>query len=397
MINKYKNLISYSKHCIDFKDIKSVTKILNSKNLTKGNVTKKFEKKIKNFCKSKHALTTINASCSLLMACKALDLKKKDIVWTTNITYVASINCALHLNAKIDLIDIENQNYNLCLNEFKKKLVLAKKKNCLPKIVVVVHLGGYPAPLKEIFLLSKKYNFKIIEDASHAFGALYQNNKIGNCRFSDLTVFSFHPVKNITTAEGGAITTNNNKLYSKLLMIRENGQTAEGISQNKYPTKYDVKLLGYNFRINEINSSLGLSQIIKTNKFIKIKREIAKRYFRSLDIEQIKLPSKDILKKSSLHLFIIKINFNSLKLNKFEFLKKMRKLNIYLNTHYIPLSNLSLIKKNIKKGKNIYKNSQSYYNNALSLPMFPGLKFKDQTFVIKSILNLIKKNLKKNV
>ena len=212
-------VINYSTQSIDKRDIQSVIKTLKSKFLTKGIVTLSFEKKIKNFCKSKYVCATINASASLLMACKSIGINKDEYIWTTNITYIASINCGLHLGAKIDLVDIDETN-NICVNNLEKKLIIAKKEKKLPKILVVVHLSGLPCNLKKIKELSKIYKFKIIEDASHAFGSVYDNSKIGSCKFSDLTIFSFHPVKIITTGEGGAVVTNNKTVYEKLKLIR---------------------------------------------------------------------------------------------------------------------------------------------------------------------------------
>jgi dTDP-4-amino-4,6-dideoxygalactose transaminase len=382
-------IINYSTQSIDKDDIQAVIKTLKSKYLTKGNVTLDFEKKIKNFCKSKYVCATINASSSLLMACISIGINKNDYVWTSNITYIASINCALHLGAKIKLVDI-NETNNICVDKLKKDLFIAKKIRKLPKALVVVHLAGLPCNLQEIKKLSKIYKFKIIEDASHAFGANYNNTKIGSCKFSDLTVFSFHPVKNITTAEGGAITTNDRNLYKKLILVRENGVDFSRIDNKKFPTKYDISTLGYNFRINEINSSLGISQIRKVNKFINLKKKIAKKYFKELDIPQISLPDKNLLKTSSLHLFIIKIDFKKLKINKFQLINILKKNNINVNSHYIPLNKFSLIKKNIKQN-NKFINSENYYKEAISIPMYPDLTYKKQNYFIKTLIKIINK------
>lgn len=378
--------INYSKQSINNSDIKQVVKILKSSFLTKGHYTLKFEEKIKNFCKSKYAVATINASAALIMACKALGVKKNDYVWTSNVTYVASINCALHLGAKIDFLEIDKNTFNICTDFLEDKLKIAKKKKKLPKAIVLVHLGGFPCNLKKIYQLSKKYNFNIIEDASHALGSTYKNSRIGSCRYSDLTVFSFHPVKNITTAEGGAITTNKINLYKKILVIRENGYSTNGISQKIYPTKYDIVELGYNFRINEINSALGISQIKRITKFINKKKIQSKRYFKELKMDEIILPDKLILKYSALHLFIIKIKFNLLKINKFDFINILKKKNIFVNTHYIPLSNFTLIKKYLRKKFIV---SENYYQNAISIPLYPDMTYKEQSLII----NLIKKTI----
>ena len=387
-----KKILNYSTQTINQNDLNKILKVLKSKFLTKGKVTEDFEKKIKSYCKSKYVCATINASSSLIIACKALGLQKGDFVWTSNITYIASINCALHLGAKIDLVDIDDSN-NISVIDLEKKLKVAKLNKKLPKIIVAVHLSGLPCNLKRIRQLSKIYHFKIIEDASHAFGSKYKKSMIGSNRYSDLSVFSFHPVKNITTAEGSAITTNNIDIHKKLLLLRENGQDFNKINKLKFPTKYNITLLGYNFRINEINSSLGISQIKKTNKFINQKKIIAKKYFKELILPEINLPNKDILSQSALHLFIIKINFKMLNINKYELINKLKKKKIIVNCHYIPLSKFKILKKFISNKK--FDNSEKYYKEAISIPMYPKLNHAEQTYVIKTLKNIIKRNRKK--
>lgn len=245
-----------------------------------------------------------------------------------------------------------------------------------------------------IYKLSKKYNFKIIEDASHAIGSKYFNNPIGNCKYSEATVFSFHPVKTVTSAEGGAITTKSKKLYKKLLLLRENGHLKKFSKAD--PNFYDVLDLGYNFRINEINSKLGQSQIKNLKFFIKKKTNVANFYYKSFykykKYIHIHTINKNIT--NSFHLFIIKINFFLLKINKNSFILNLRKKNIFVNTHYIPLYKFSFLKKflNIKK----LKNSEDYYNSALSLPIYPSISKNEIKYVVKSIIDLVKNNIKKN-
>ena len=322
------------------------------------------------------------------MACKALELKKDQYLWTTAVTYVASANCALHCQAKIDLVDIDYADNNISIDHLKKKLIIAQKKKILPKILVIVHLAGFPCRLKEIKKLSKKYNFKIIEDASHAFGSSYFGSPIGSCKYSDITIFSFHPVKVITTAEGGIISTNNKDNYNKIYAMRENGQVLK--KKINYNFLYDIKLLGYNFRINEINASLGISQLRQTNDFIKKKILLAKRYYKHLSQKEITLP---LLKKnyfSSWHLFIIKINFNLLKIDKNQFIKKLRDRKIFVNFHYIPLYKFSFISRFLKM--KILKNSEKYFKEAISLPLFPQMSKTEQNYVINKVNSIIKNN-----
>jgi dTDP-4-amino-4,6-dideoxygalactose transaminase len=381
-------LIPYSRQYINNKDIINITKILKSDFLTKGSQTIKFEKEVKKKIKSKYSLAVVNASSALILACRALELKKDQYLWTTAITYVASVNCALHCQAKIDLVDIDCADNNISIDCLKKKLIIAKKKKKLPKILVIVHLSGFPCKLKEIKKLSKRYNFKIIEDASHAFGSSYFRSPIGSCKYSDITIFSFHPVKIITTAEGGIITTNNKNIYNKIYTMRENGQVIK--KKVNYNFLYDIKSLGYNFRINEINSSLGISQLKQTNLFIKKKIFLVKRYLKYLSQKEITLPLLRNNYFSSWHLFIIKINFSLLKINKDQFIKKLRQKRIFANFHYIPLYKFSFISRflNIK----ILRNSEKYYKEAVSLPLFPQMSETEQNYVIKNVNSIIKNN-----
>lgn len=386
--------IPYSKQWILNEDINNVTNVLKSPFLTKGSETINFENDIKLVTKVRYCLSIINASSALMLLCKALKISKKDIVWTTAVTYVASINCALHCGAQIDLIDIDPVTNNISTSDLEKKLKIAKKKKRLPSLIIVVHLGGLPCDLINIHKLSKKYNFKIIEDASHALGSKYYKNLIGNCKYSYATVFSFHPVKTITSAEGGAITTNSKKLYKKLVLLRENGQLKKFSKTD--PNFYDVVDLGYNFRINEINSKLGQSQIKNLKFFIKKKIIISNFYYKNFNKykKYISLQPSNKNLINSLHLFIIKINFFFLKINKNNFILNLRKKNIFVNTHYIPLYKFSFLKKflNIKK----LKNSEDYYNSAISIPIYPSMSKKEMIHVVKSIISLIKNNVKKS-
>jgi len=386
--------IPYSKQWILNEDINNVTNVLKSRFLTKGSETINFENNIKLVTKARYCLSIINASSALMLLCKALNISKKDIVWTTAVTYVASINCALHCGAQIDLIDIDPVTNNISTFDLEKKLKIAKKKKRLPNLIIVVHLGGLPCDLINIHKLSKKYNFKIIEDASHALGSKYYKNLIGNCKYSYATVFSFHPVKTITSAEGGAITTNSEKLYKKLVLLRENGHLKKFSKTD--PNFYDVVDLGYNFRINEINSTLGQSQIKNLKFFIKKKIIISNFYYKSFKKYKKYISLQPLNKNliNSLHLFIIKINFFLLKINKSNFILNLRKKNIFVNTHYIPLYKFSFLKKflNIKK----LKNSEDYYNTAISIPIYPSMSKKEMIYVVKSIISLIKNNVKKS-
>ena len=304
-MSKTKINIPYGKHSIDKTDINSVVKVLKSNFLTQGKKVSEFENIISNFCKSKFAVAVNSATSGLHLACLSLGLKKNDYVWTSSITFVASANCALLCDAKVDFIDINPKTYNMCTKDLERKLIIAEKKNKLPKIVIPVHLSGQPCELIKIFQLSKKFGFKIIEDASHAIGSKYRNQNIGSCQYSDATIFSFHPVKIITTGEGGMITTNKKGIYQKLISLRSHGIDKSIINKNKKKIiNYEKKNLGLNYRMNDIEAALGISQFKKINLFIK--KEILFKYNKKLSKYPLTLPYELENTFSSYHLYIIK-------------------------------------------------------------------------------------------
>ena len=383
--------IKYSTQNIDKQDIKIVTKTLKNDFITQGPLVSKFEKSLSSICKNKYVVALSNASNGLIVACMVLGLKKNDIVWCSAITFLSSISCAIHLGSKFDLIDIDLQNYNLNIDLLERKLKLAKKKNKLPKIVIVTHLGGNPIDLKKIYSLKKKYKFKIIEDASHALGSKINKKPIGACEFSDITIFSFHPVKSITTGEGGAITFNNKKNYIKSKQL-----ISHGIIRDKTYFKrkynggwdYDIFNLGFNFRLSDINCSLGYSQLKKLNKFIKIRNNIANHYNNIFSKnESIITPYVDKKNTSSFHLYIIRIKNLTISKKKILFeLMKRKKIN--LNFHYTPLNKFYIFRKKFKNKKFI--NSEKYYKEAISLPIHTKLSNQQIKYVANNLINSLK-------
>ena len=375
--------INYSKHNISKKDIKSVIKVLKSDFLTQGPSVKFFEKKIKKIVSAKYAFAVNSATSGLHVACMSIGISKNDVVWTSPNSFVASSNCALYCGAKIDFVDIDLKNYSLCPIKLENKLKSTKKKN-LPKAIVLVHFAGYATNLERIKRLSKKYNFKIIEDASHALGGKYKNSYIGNCQFSDVCVFSFHPVKSITTGEGGLITTNSKKISAKINLFRNHGINRDKkflLNKTLKINHYEQIELGFNYRMSDIEAALGISQANRLTKFIHKRMSVAKFY----DKELINLPiQKPIFSKdSSWHLYVILLKNNSIRKKLFEFLKK-KKINCQI--HYIPIHIHPYYKK-IGFKKKDFPNSVEYYERCLSLPIFFDLKFSAQ----KKIISLIKK------
>jgi len=378
-------VIPYSKQSINNIDIKHVKDALKSKFLTQGPLTNKFEKKIAKFTNSRHAITFNSASSALMLACKVLNLKKNDIAWTVPNTYAATANAILHSGLKLDFIDIDSNSYNISIKKLKKKLILAKKKKKLPKLLIPIHFAGLPCDLKTISKLSKKYKFKIIEDASHALGAKYNNEKIGSCKYSEMCIFSFHPVKTITTGEGGAITTNDPS-YEKLLRAYRSGGIVKNkrdlIKKSKPGWYYEQHYLGYNLRLNEIQAALGVSQLNRINKFYHLRKKISDRYdkyFRNLPLS---LPLKKTNLKSTYHLYVVRLNGGAIKRD--QLYNKLKKDKIETNLHYIPLHFHPFYKKEKHRFKNL-EESKLYFETALSLPIFPDLKIKEQIIIIKKI------------
>jgi len=374
--------VPYSRQSINKKDIKSVSSVLKSNFLTTGPKIEEFEKKIISTFSPKFSVAVNSATSALHIACMALNLKKNDYLWTSPISFVASSNCGLYCDANIDFVDIDSNTFNISVEKLEKKLKRTSKKK-LPKIIVLVHLSGHPVNLKEVKKLSLKYKFKIIEDASHAAGSFYAGSRIGDCKYSDICIFSFHPVKTITTAEGGAILTNSKKIFKKAFLLRSHG-IDKNIKKNTNPWFYDQKFLGYNYRMNDIQAALGISQLSRLDTFIKKRNEIASIYRKYLNSDKIKFQNLLPESKSSMHLFIIRINSILRK----KIYNNLKKKGIGTNLHYIPIYRHSFYKKlNFKKSD--FQNSERYYKEAMSLPLYYDLKKNTQM----EIINIINKTL----
>ena len=366
--------IPYGRQSISGDDIKNVNRILKSDYLTQGPTIEKLERKISKFCKSKYSVAVNSATSALHISCLALGLKKNQILWTSPISFTASANCALHCGAKVDFIDIDLDTFNICPLKLEQKLKNTSKKK-RPSILVVVHLGGLSCDMIKIKKLSQKYKFKIIEDASHAIGSKQKNVPVGSCKYSDIAIFSFHPVKIITTGEGGVITTNQLKLYETLKLLREHGiqkNQSKIIGKVDGPWFYQQQNLGFNFRMSDIHAILGVSQIRKVKNFLKIRQKIAKLYIDKLSKHPIKFQKVNKDYFSSYHLFIIRVSKN-IRLKLFNYLRK-KKINV--NLHYIPIYKHIFYKKKFNFKNNYLKNSEEYYKSAISIPIYPGLKKK---------------------
>ncbi len=379
-------MIRYSQQTIDKDDIKNVTKVLKSKFLTTGPNVNFFEKFVAKQINARFGVSFNSATSALHIACLALGLKKGDLLWTSANSFVASSNCALYCGAKVDFIDIELETYNIDLNLLEKKLFRNKKKKLkLPKIIVPIVFAGNSCDMEYLYMLSKKYNFKILEDASHAYGAKYKNVYIGCGKYSDISVFSFHPLKTVTTCEGGVATTKDKSLYDRMGILRNHGIVRSGFLNKKYSKKnnlyYEQQLLGYNYRLNEIEATLGVSQVKKKSKFIRLRRNIAKFYDKELNKKNMKIPNEGKNSYSSYHLYVILIK----KKDRDELINYLQKRKIQVSIHYFPIPYHPYYKKIGHKKK--YPNSEHYFKNAISIPIYPELKLTEQKYIIKSINN----------
>ena len=383
--------IPYAKQSVNQDDIDQVIETLQSDFLTQGPQVEKFENELSKYVGVKYAVSTNSATSALHISCMALELKKNDTVWTSPISFVASSNCALYCGANIDFVDIDPLTFNLCNKKLKEKLILAKKQNKIPKILIAVHMAGQSCDMETIYQLSKEYKFKVIEDASHAIGGKYKDLLIGSCNYSDITIFSFHPVKIITTAEGGMAVTNNKEVSRKLKLFSSHGITRDDSEMTKEKEGswyYQQILLGYNYRMNDLQASLGISQLKRIDTFVKKRHLIAQQYFNKLDNLPIILPYLNTNSYSAFHLFIIQLKLDKIKITHKEVFETLRKSGINVNLHYIPI-HLHPYYTELGFKKGAFPNSENYYASAISLPMFPDLKTEEIEYITDKIKNIL--------
>ena len=379
-------VLPYSRQNISEKDIESVVEVLRSDFVTQGPIIEKFENKIAEYCNARYAYACNSGTSALHIACLSLGIKKGDIVWTSPISFVASSNCALYCNAEVDFVDIDSKTNNMSADSLEEKLIEARKEGKLPKIVIPVHLSGQSCDMKKINQLSLEFGFKIIEDASHAVGAKYEGMPVGDCRYSDITVFSFHPVKIITTCEGGMCLTNNSKIAELLYRFRSHGITRQPSQMTRVPDGpwyYEQLELGLNYRINDVQAALGLSQMSRLDSFIKKRSNIAKRYNELLSDSIVKLPEIIENCSSSWHLYIIRVKENKFTTHK-KLFEKFRTAGILVNIHYIPIYRQPYYR-SLGFNKNKFPESEKYYKEAISIPIFPGLRESEQDKVVSLI------------
>ncbi|MDA7562975.1 UDP-4-amino-4,6-dideoxy-N-acetyl-beta-L-altrosamine transaminase [Gammaproteobacteria bacterium] len=378
-------MIPYGRQNINQTDLDAVAKALKSDFITQGPKVPEFESSVAKYVNAKYAVASNSATSSLHVACLALGIKKDDFVWTPAISFVATSNSAVYCGAKIRFIDIEQDTFNISIPHLEAELKIAKKQGELPKLVIVTHMCGQSVDMTRLSILRKKYKFKVIEDASHAIGGEYNHQKIGSCQYSDISVFSFHPVKIITTAEGGICTTNQEDLFIKLKKLISHGITrdeGELIQSNAEPWFYEQQLLGFNYRMTELQAALGLSQIKRLDRFIKKRNVLAKRYLSLFKDSPFCMPKVIPNCVSSFHLFVIRLNSHeSYKRN--EVFKKLRRKGIGVNLHYIPIYKHPYYSNELGFKNTYLENSEDYYSRAISIPMYPDLTLKEQRYVVK--------------
>ena len=385
-------MIPYGRQEITEADIAEVEKVLRSDFLTQGPTVSRFEESLANYCGVSHAVAVNSATSALHIACLALDLGPGDWLWTSPNSFVASANCGRYCGADIDFVDIDAKTYNMSVDALSEKLIQAKKLGKLPKIVVPVHFSGQPCDMPAIRDLSKRYGFKIIEDASHAIGSSYNQIKVGSCTHSDITVFSFHPVKIITTAEGGMTLTNDKDVADKIYRLRTHGITNDEIKMEERPKdeiwNYQQIDLGFNYRMNDIQAALGLSQMKRLDKYVKRRQEIAKHYDNALKKLPLVIPWQSPSNYSSYHLYTILIKKNLTQKTQRQVYDELIKKNIGINLHYIPVHRQPYYE-NLGFKKNNFPQAENFHREVLSIPIHPSLKEDQQSYVIETLKGIL--------
>lgn len=386
-------MIYYGKQSIDEADIQAVEEVLRSDFLTQGPTIEKFERSVAAYCGVKYAVAVTNATSALHIACLAAGLGKGDILWTSPITFVASANCGLYCGASVDFVDIDEKTYNMSVNALEEKLRQAKKENRLPKIVVPVHLAGQSCDMRRIRELSETYGFTVLEDASHGVGADYLKTKVGSCTFSDMAVFSFHPVKIITTGEGGMVLTNDKTLYERLILYRSHGITrdpAKMTYEADGPWYYQQIALGFNYRMTDMQAALGYSQMTRLDAFVARRRELAARYDELLKDMPLTTPYVLEGANPSWHLYIVRVDFSRLTKTKKQVFEEMKVQGVALNLHYIPVHTQPYYQALGYRSED-FPNAMTYYAEAFTLPLYYRLTEQQQAKVVNALENALNK------
>lgn len=380
-------MIPYGRQDITQADIDAVVGVLKSDFLTQGPMVPRFEQAVAQHVGASYALAVNSATSALHIACLALGLGAGDCLWTTPVTFVASANCGLYCGAEVDFVDIDPHTYNLCPEAFRRKLEQASLEGRLPKVLVVVHLCGQPSDMRLIHMLAKQYGVKIIEDASHAIGGKYRGEFIGNGRYSDITVFSFHPVKIITTAEGGMVLTNDAELARKMELLRSHGITREPERMTHAPEGpwyYQQIELGFNYRMTELQAALGLTQMQRLDEYVEARHLLAQRYNQFLAHLPITLPYQHEDSYSGFHLYVIRLQLEKISPTHRQVFESLREQGVGVNLHYIPVHTQPYYKK-MGFIEDDFPNAMAYYHEAISLPIFQMMSHEQQNEVVLAV------------
>lgn len=384
-------MIPYGRQDISQADIDAVVAVLKSDYLTQGPQVPLFEQTVAQYVGAKHAVAVNSATSALHIACLALDLGPGEWLWTTPVTFVASANCGLYCGARVDFVDIDPRTYNLCPRALNTKLIAAEKDGKLPKVLVAVHLCGQPCDMSAIHELSQKFGFKIIEDASHAIGGKYKGEFIGNGRFSDITVFSFHPVKIITTAEGGMAMTNSDELAAKMALLRSHGITRD-TNQMTHPPDgpwyYQQIGLGFNYRMTELQAALGVSQMQRLATFVARRHELALRYDQLLSFLPLTTPWQHPDGYSGLHLYVVRLQLDKICKTHRQVFEELRQDGVGVNLHYIPVHTQPHFQRMGHKVGD-YPQAEQYYAESISLPMYQTLGDREQHQVVAALQKVL--------
>jgi UDP-4-amino-4,6-dideoxy-N-acetyl-beta-L-altrosamine transaminase len=384
-------MIPYGRQDVTQADIDAVVAVLASDFLTQGPQVPAFERAISAHCGARYAVAVNSATSALHVACMALGLGPGDWLWTSPITFVASANCALYCGAQVDFVDIDPRTYNMSATRLAEKLEAAERDGRLPKVVVPVHLTGQPCEMAEIHALSQRYGFRIIEDASHAIGAHYRGEAVGNCRYSDITVYSFHPVKIVTTGEGGAATTNDAELANTMARLRSHGITREPQQMTRAPDGpwyYEQIELGYNYRMCDLQAALGISQMQRLHEYVTLRHEIARIYNERLADLPLDLPWQHPDGNTSYHLYVARLKMGQCRISQRELFEGLRAKGVGVNLHYIPVP-LQPYYAQMGSGMKNLPEAARYYAEALSLPIFPRLERKELEHTLAALEALL--------
>jgi UDP-4-amino-4,6-dideoxy-N-acetyl-beta-L-altrosamine transaminase len=380
-------MIPYGRQDISDADIQAVMEVLRSDFLTQGPAVPAFEKAVAGYCRAQHAVAVNSATSALHIACLALGVGPGDWVWTSPNTFVASANCALYCGAEVDFVDIDPRTWNLSVPRLREKLVQAKKDGRLPKVVVPVHFSGQPTEQEAIWDLAQEYGFRVLEDAAHAIGASRNGEPVGSCRWADITVFSFHPVKIITTGEGGMALTNDDALAERMIMLRSHGitrETSRFAHASLGPWYYEQQMLGFNYRMTDIQAAMGTSQLVRLCGYVERRNMLAQRYDHALRELPLQLPTVRAENRSAFHLYVIRLNPNATDKAHRHVFESLRQRGIGVNLHYMPV-HLQPYYRDLGFAPGQYPEAEAHGQEAITLPMYSALTDQQQDQVVDSL------------